>query len=206
MHDAVAGSDLIRFFFFFHDPLNFMMGWRDIFSQHMHDALMGCVAKYRHLIMHKRTHSCRLLDRHVNARRQRSGALGRTKTLKAFYILGDSVSMTKCAPSHTVLQIEPWFPLASYTQLPITPHMSDLIASASTHMHTHMCSEAHTHTHTHIHTPVNAAHRHTYIWRQSYTLLHTNTLEAVSLPLTSNMLLQCMWVCGRLRVERSGVT
>ena len=42
MHDAEAGSDLISFFFF-HDPLNFVMGWREIFSQHMHDALTGQV-------------------------------------------------------------------------------------------------------------------------------------------------------------------
>lgn len=39
MHEAEGESDLISFFL--HDPLKFMMGWRDIFSQHMHDALTG---------------------------------------------------------------------------------------------------------------------------------------------------------------------
>lgn len=41
MHEAEGESDLISFFL--HDPLKFMMGWRDIFSQHMHDALTGQV-------------------------------------------------------------------------------------------------------------------------------------------------------------------
>lgn len=97
-----------------------------------------------------RTRPC--TNAHIHAADNLIGALTRThvlqqrtQTLKAFYILDGSVSMTKCAPSHTVLQIEPWFPLASHTQLPVTPHMSDLIASASTHMHTHMCSQPHTH-------------------------------------------------------------
>lgn len=41
MHEAEGESDLISFFR--RDPLKFMMGWRDIFSQHMHDALTGQV-------------------------------------------------------------------------------------------------------------------------------------------------------------------
>lgn len=90
--------------FFPDDLLNFMMGCCDIFTQHMHDALTEQVcglARALHI-------------RHIQQH---------TQTLKALYILDSSVSMTKCAPSHTVRQIEPWFPLASYTQLPVSPHV-----------------------------------------------------------------------------------
>lgn len=61
----------------------------------------------------------------------------RTRTLKALYILDGSVSMTKCAPSHTALQIEPWFPLAaSHTRLHTARTCREPIrAAANTHMH-----------------------------------------------------------------------
>lgn len=49
---------------FSHDPLNFMMGWRDIFAQRVHEAPTGQVDVLAHAQTH--THPCRIPDRHVN--------------------------------------------------------------------------------------------------------------------------------------------
>lgn len=56
----------------------------------------------------------------------------RTRTLKAFYKHDGAVSSAKCAPSHTVGETEARWPPASHTQLPVAPHMSNLIASTHT--------------------------------------------------------------------------
>lgn len=73
MHDTAAGSDLIMFF---HDPLSFIMDWRDIFSQHMHDALTGCacVPSAVYALGHAQTHTFMHTDRYVTSHRQRTGA------------------------------------------------------------------------------------------------------------------------------------
>lgn len=82
--------------------------------------------------------------------------------------------MTKWAPSHTILQIEPWFLMASCTQLPIISHMFDLVPSALTHMHSHMNLQMYTHRHTHLsiqsHThlkPIKYASSQKRHWRAS---------------------------------------
>ena len=100
--------------------------------------------------------------------------------------------MTHCAPSSTVLHIEPWFPLASHTQLPITAHMSDLLR------HTHR----HTYAHRHIHTCKyrTGFHRFESDCIPSYT---RNPLEGCESP-SHQQHKRLQWVCGRLRAGRSG--
>lgn len=105
---------LLFFFFFFSWPTKFYdgMAWH-IFTTHAWCIDTVRVVKYRFLFGQTHAHSCTLPNGHVNARSQ-SG----THTLKAFYyILGSSVIMTKCAPSHTTLQTQPWFPLAAHSSL-----------------------------------------------------------------------------------------
>ena len=63
----------------------------------------------------------------------------------------------------------------------ISPGIAHSAPNHFTHVRPNsICSDTHAHPHvlTATHTPVNTAQsKGTHIWRQSYTLLHTNTLE-----------------------------
>lgn len=112
---------------------------------------------------HSHTYTGRPLTLRLNAR-----------TLKASSSPSTTVSVLTLNPALSLI------PLASHTQLLISPCMSGLWASVLTNTHT----------------PINPAHRLTYV--KAMTLPPTQThYRAMSLPLTYNMLLLLwVWVVG----------